>query len=353
MKKHDGYSRLKGLAAAAAIGATGFLGLFGSAARAATTLTKVTVSTAGATWNGIGSNSSFPSSSEMTTTNGDFYSQTTDAYGIADAALVTTGGETEYGDAFDNALILSGDGNLFQLPGGVVDVSGNTVLTPAPGQEIVPGVFAQIEYHFYASRPAVRGLFKLENTNSAPVTLNAVVLSDYGSDDNTTVRSTSSGDTTIDNNDYWYITDEGDTGDDPRITTTRYGSGAAVVPLNALTPSDSPPSRAVSGLRYPLTIPAGDTQRIMVFMELGVPALADAPAQAAAAEDFESMEALDAAGLISDLDAATRGTIVNYASTGGASDATPVPLFGNLGSLLLFGLLGGAGMFELRRRKNH
>ena len=343
MSESKGFKRLKGLASAGAIGVAGLLG--GVSARAATTATGLSVTRGGVTWGPISNNTEFPSSSDQTTTNGATYiSSSASGFGISDARY--TNGTTAFNDAFDNALLLAVDGNLFVNPDATVDLTGDD-LTSDVVNNIVAGVDAQIQYHFYPGRPVVRALYTLTNTTGAPIVVDPVVLSDYGSDDDTTTRSTSDADTTIENTDFWYITDEND--DDPRITTTRYGTGAAVVPFNALTPSDSAPEIAVTGLRFPTSIPAGETIRIMVFIELGDPNAAPA-VQAAAAADFESMPALDAAGLLSDIDDVTRATIINYAFATRPA-ATAVPIFSPLGLLALFGLMGGAGFFEMRRRK--
>ena len=340
MSESKGFKRLKGLASAGAIGVAGLLG--GVSARAASTATGLNVTRGGVTWGPINNNTEFPSSSDQTTTNGATYiSDSASGFGISEASTANAG------DAFDNALLLAVDGNLFLNPDATIDLTGDDVTSDVVNN-IVPGVDAQIQYHFYSSRPVVRALYTLTNTTGAPIAVDPVVLSDYGSDDTTTTRTTSDADTTIENSDFWYMTDDGGTGD-PRITTTRYGTGATVVPLNALTPSDSAPGIAVTGLRFPNTIPAGETVRIMVFIELVDPNLAFA-AQAAAAADFESMPALDAAGLLSDIDDATRTTIINYAFAA-RPVATAVPIFSPLGLLALFGLMGGAGFFEMRRRK--
>ena len=229
MGKANGFARLKGIASAGAIGIAGLLG--GVSARAASTATGVTVTRGAAVWGGISNNNDFPSSSDMTTTNGEFYSQYTNAFGIVDANF--SNGVSTFSDAFDNALLLAVDGNLFINPDATIDLTGDTVTSDVV-VDIVPGVDAQIQYQFYTARPVVRALFSLTNTTGAPIAVDPAVLSDYGSDTSTTTRSTSNGDTTIDNTDFWYITDEGDTGNDPRITTTRYGAGAAVVPLKCL-----------------------------------------------------------------------------------------------------------------------
>ena len=247
MVSTKGFSRLKGLASAGTIGLAGLLG--GVSARAASTATGLDVTRGAAVWGNISNNTEFPSSSDMTTTNGAVYiSSSASGFGISTARF--SNGVTSFGDAFDNALLLAVDGNLFVNPDATIDLTGDT-LTSDVVVDIVPGVDAQIQYQFNTARPIVRALFSLTNTTGAPITVDPVILSDYGSDSNTTTRSTSDGDTNIENSDFWYITDDNGSGD-PRITTTRYGAGAAVIPLNALTPSDTAPEIAVSGLRYPV-----------------------------------------------------------------------------------------------------
>jgi len=344
----SGFSRLKSLSAASLIGVAGLLG--GGSVRAASTPLDLTVIRGGVNWEDIDNNSNFPSSSDVTTTNGAFYSTETEAFGINDASITAS----DTGDAFDNALQLAVDGNLFINPDATVDLTGDTVTSDVVSG-IVPGIDAQIQYQFFPGRPVVRGLFSLTNTTGASIAVDPVILSDYGSDQTTTVQATSDGDTVIENSDFWYITDdddESDTGDafdsDPRITTTRYGAGAAVVPLNALTPDDSAPAIAVSGLRYPVTIPAGETRRIMVFMEVNDPTASVASAVASAA-DFASTAAAQSAGLLVGLSPTQINEIINYVGT--IPSAQAVPVLTPIGLLGLIGLLGGAGFFELRRRK--
>lgn len=108
MKK--GFDRLRGAVIAGAMGVAGLGG--GVTARAATTGLGLNVTRGNVVWTGIDNNSSFPSSSDVTTTNGATY--TTDsvtAFGIEDATF--SNGSSTFSDAFDNALLLSVDGNLF------------------------------------------------------------------------------------------------------------------------------------------------------------------------------------------------------------------------------------------------
>lgn len=375
MKKISGFSRLKGLAAASAITVAGFMSA--GAARAASTNIPLNVTRSSVRWSSIDNNTNFPSSNSVTTTNGAVYSFDTTAYGIEDAALGSGGrrpaGSTSSGfsDAFDNALILSVDGNLFINPDSTVDLTGDTVTSDTV--TIVPGIDAQVRYTFVTGRPVVRALFSLTNTSGAPITVNAAVLGDYGSDSATEVVATSNGNTVIEGSDLWYITDDqGSGGDstpkharkkvkanapngsnDPRITLSRYGAGAAVVPFNALTPGNGDSQTATFGLRYPLTIAAGATSRILVFAELSDPTAPIAGAVADAA-GFESLEALQTAGLLTGLTPAETSQIVNYAQPSGpvpVADAIDLPTLSPSALLTLLGAVGGLGFFELRRRK--
>jgi hypothetical protein len=384
VKKISGFNRMKSLAAASAISIAGFVG--GGVARAASTGLPLDVTRSSVRWSRIDNNSSFPSSVTVTTTNGVVYPSFQLAYGIRDGILGSGGGGTRpagaggingttagpFSDAFDNALILSVDGNLFLNPDSTVDLTGDTVTSDTVA--IVPGVDAQVRYTFIPGRPVVRALYSLTNTTGAPISVNAAVLGDYGSDQNTEVVATSNGDTTIDGSDLWYITDDQGGGvrsegkpkrvkanapngtPDPRITLSRYGTGAAVIPSNALTPGNGDSQNATFGLRYPVTIAPGATARILVYAELSNPTASIAGAVASAA-DFESLAALQNAGLLSGLTATETSEIVNYVAPVGPppppATTVDLPALSPSGLLTLFGVVGGFGYFELRRRKKN
>lgn len=364
MSTKSGFARLKGLATAGAVGVAGLFG--GATARAATVALPVDVTKTSARWTSIDNNANFPSSGSVTTTNGNVIPTSTNAYGIRDATLLGSGSSSGFGDAFDNAMILSVNGTFFVNPDTTVDLTGDTVTSDTV--EIVSGIQAQVRYTFFSGRPLVRALFSLTNTSAAPINVNAVIFGDYGSDSATNVAATSSGDTIIDGADFWYITDDSGSGGqgpnsvkprggtepngfgDPRVTISRYGSGAAVVPTNALTPG---PGDAEFGLRYAVTIQPGQTVRILNFAELSDPTQ-DVAGAAAAAADFESLSALDAAGLLTGLSAQEQGELVNYVVGGTpppAGAARELPVMGPAGLGVLFGVLGGVGFFELRRRR--
>ena len=369
MRKISGFSRLKGLAAGGAMSIAGLVG--GGTARAASTALPLDIARSSALWSGINNNSSFPSSGAVATTNGVAFAQGTPAYGISDAAVATSpsgGGSGAFGDAFDNAMILSVNGTLFQNPDSTVDLTGDTVTSDTIA--IVPGVNAQVRYTFITGRPVVRALYSLTNTTGAPISVNAAVLGDYGSDSRTQVVATSNGNNVIEASDLWYITDDnggvqtqpkrisksespdgkGGGGGDPRITLSRYGTGAAVIPFNALTPGNGDAQTATFGLRYPLTIAAGATARLMVFAQLSEPDISTAAA-IAAARNFESIAAVQAAGLLAGLSAAEVSETVNYVRPAEPVVFLPVPVMSPTGLLAMLGAIGGLGYLTLRRRK--
>ena len=364
MKKINGFSRLKGLAAGGVMSIAGLVG--GGTARAASTALPLDIVRSSAKWSSIDNNSRFPSSGAVTTTNGVAFAQSTPAYGISDATLPN--GSGSFPDAFDNAMILSVNGNLFLNPDSTVDLTGDTVTSDTVA--IVPGINAQVRYTFITGRPVVRALYSLTNTTGAPISVNAAVLGDYGSDSNTRVVATSNGNTVIEGSDLWYITDDqggssssplkrarrdgspdgGGGNGDPRITLSRYGTGAAVIPFNALTPGNGDSQTATFGLRYPVTIAPGATARLMVFAQISDSN--DAPAGAiAAARDFESVPALQAAGLLAGLSAAELSEIVNYVRPAVPAVIVPVPVLSPGGLFTLLGAVGGLGYFSMRRRK--
>jgi hypothetical protein len=347
MKQRSGFSRIKRITAANAILFAVLAG--GSLARATSVGIPIDIARDVALWTGVGNNpvGFMPVGADY------------DAFGINDASLVS-GGITTFVGALNTAMILFVDGSPFVNPDSTVDVTADSLTTDTV--TIVPGLEAQIRYNFFSARPVVRGLFSLTNTSSETISVNAAIAGDYGSDASTTVRATSDGDFTIDDEDFWYITDDFGApavdprkinapsgSSDPRITLSRYGVNASVVPVNGQTPENV----GTFLLRYTVTIGAGQTVRIMVFMEMSDPTIPETAAVAAAA-DFESLAALQTAGLLTGITPAEQSQIVNYGQLGGPPPVTPIANLpfatpGGLAALLV--ALGGVGVFEFLRRK--
>ncbi|MGB5440775.1 MAG: hypothetical protein WBN90_14145 [Gammaproteobacteria bacterium] len=229
--------------------------------------------------------------------------------------------------------------------------------------DIIPGIDAQIEYYFDPARAVVRGVYTLTNTSGAEITTSALVMGNYGSDDDTTVQATDSGDLVVTDADKWVVTDDNGVGfgPDPTATIASQGSGATVTPKTVMTlgsPSSSLDGTDNYGYRYDLTIPAGATCRIMVFNEMST----SIAAATLGAADFESLLAANAAGLLTGLTMAEQDTIVNYAAgtaCTAAGVAPPVALNNDccndndgIFALGVPGLLGALGSLLLFRRRD-
>ena len=167
------------------------------------------------------------------------------------------------GDAFDYGGMVWVDGN--QL-GGALSASGNRV-TFAP--QNFSGLNTQLTYDILTTSATLRVLLTLENPSGSPITVSVDYATNFGSDSSTTVRGTSSGDTTFTEADSWVVTS--DSGDfDPVNNTVIFGAGAA-----PLMPS------SVSGIVFncagpegvlatydSVTIPAGSTISMMFFQRM-------------------------------------------------------------------------------------
>lgn len=236
-------------------------------------------------------------------------------------------------DAFDSALHLAVGGTLFMNPAGEVDITGKT-LTTGKHRNIIPGVDAHVQFHFSDGTGAptvVRAMYTLVNTSNADISTSALVAGNLGSDEYTTIKDSFNGtasDTTISDADLWYITDDnsdyGDGNDarsinsddywDPKILLVRYGEDASVAPINVMTPGTAnsvsfPDDIDNFGLRYDVTIPAGDSVRILVFAGL----YADVGSAQFQAPQFESIGGLNGSlDLLADLSDQDLRKTVNF-----------------------------------------
>ncbi|MCK4705988.1 MAG: thrombospondin type 3 repeat-containing protein, partial [Gammaproteobacteria bacterium] len=232
--------------------------------------------------------------------------------------------------------------NLFVNPDNTVDLTDKTLTTDTV-VDIVPGVDAQIQYSFYSrynsSRQGgvVRALYSVTNTTGADISTSMLVMGNYGSDAKTTVQGTSDGDLIVEASDYW-VASNNYIGDTPEYVSyndtviSSHGAGAAVVPVVAMTLGSISGGAGGKtdnfGYRYDVTVPAGETVRVMLFHEMSewmTEALAAAP-------DFESLDAASAAGLLAGLSPTQLSEIVNYGvatdtdSDGVADNADAFPL---------------------------
>lgn len=316
-----GFNRLKGLAAAGTMG----LGLLAAgSARAVTISTRPSTLAVRATFDlsfssgattftasNIGLQNSVMQDQSITTTGGFAITSGAAAFGIADA------GTTSSTDYYDGGLAFAVGNVLFVNPDNTVDLTAN-VLTTDTVVDIVPGLNAQIQYHFDPLRPVFAGLFSVTNTSASPIATTLMVMGNYGSDIDTTVQATSNGNLIVDDSDLWVVTDDrtlvnvNSDGSDPTATIATHGTGAPVLPKTVITlgqPAGGTSARKDNyGYRYNVTIPAGATVRVLLFNEMSN----TVPEAVASAPDFESLEAIDTAGLVPGFTAQQRSEIINY-----------------------------------------
>jgi hypothetical protein len=173
------------------------------------------------------------------------------------------------------------------------------------------------------------------NTGASPQTVTMVTSNNLGSDANTVVVTTSSGDATVDTADNWATSFQnysGTTSSDPRLGHVFQGPGAPV-PLAGI--------HFVSGDDHPywgytFTLAPGQTEIIANFVT-GQPSKAAASAKAAELS-------LLPANALQCLTSVEQSEIINFAPA-----AAPVPTLSGMGLAALGLLLGTAAFFRLRR----
>lgn len=163
-------------------------------------------------------------------------------------------------DGYDVAYTLWVDSAIFASA--VADVTGTTVTA---GPVAMSGLNVTRQLFFSPTRQVVRVLNSFQNPTAG--TINVVVQTpvNFGSDALTQVQATSSGDLTFTVADRWLITSD-DGPFDPVNTTVLYGAGVPVLPPASVTQSVFECSTtAGAGWTFDLSVPAGETRRLMFF----------------------------------------------------------------------------------------
>jgi len=337
------FDRLRGLAAASAMG----LGLIGAgSARAASATLPIANLTRGtaiwktiqnhpllfsATFTSIASriitDSALPASVAFSYSINTSSRPTSPAFAIADVSA------SGFAEAFDNALHLAVNGELFVNPDASVDlISDLTGDTITSGRQTLAGLDTEIQYYFHPTRPVIRAMYSFENTSASDISIKALVAGALSSDFTTTIQATSTADTVLntpvpdDTLDLWRVSNDQtnigtNSSTDPAITLTRFGTGASVTPISVLMLGDNAFNTGAAdnfGERYDLTIAAGETARILVFAEINK----TIDEATSCAVDFTSLDAAVAAGMVDDLTILELGQIVNYGALGTVTAAT-------------------------------
>lgn len=353
MAKGKGFDRARLAVASASTLVASLFGGVSRSARAADDAMPVTVLTAGANWNDVGNTGGVPgincgqgsSSSDRPLKIGG---PAPDGKGggclaIGEGSLVGPPSRT---DGLDGAFLVAVNGAGFVNPDGTLDLTGTTVTSDPV---VLSGLTTRVQYYFAPTQPVARAVFSFTNATQAPISATVSVGSDAGSDGNTTVRATSSGNTTIENADRWILSsDSNPTTGDPTLLLVRYGTGAGTT-VSSETGGYGTANSEYLVDNFALTVPAGTTRRIMVFVRLGT----DVPSNQAAAAQFDNLATLQAAGLLAGLTPAQQSELANWAPLGtGTSFVANVPSIGDLGRLALVLTLGAAGFAALRRRRD-
>jgi len=170
----------------------------------------------------------------------------------------------------------------------------------------------------------------------------------FGSDDSTTIVTTSSGDTTFSLADSWAIT--WDTSNEIN-TSVFYGPNAGVLPTSFTQTVFDCADPDGLGATFDFTVPAGATQRLMFFAgiaEIDGTGDSDTANAAANAQQFNQFETIDSS-LTSDLTPSQLASVLNW-SPATAGPATSIPTLSNWALVLLGALMLGLASVVILRR---
>ncbi|MPM37638.1 hypothetical protein SDC9_84256 [bioreactor metagenome] len=250
------------------------------------------------------------------------FDTTSSNFGFSEAsatqAMQTENGSfSTLGDAFDGALgwHVHGVGG----PSGGSDLDGYQALggvtvspsSPGPGQavtvtgnvQVLQGLNVTGQLYFPAGEPVARSILILQNPSAADITVRVTNDNNLGSDGNTKIVTTSSGDNVFQlGEDNWVISFQNfssGTTSDPTVTLA--GMKQAVVA--GYTDGDDNPYQY-----FDVTVPAGGTKRVMALVRLS-PSATVAQTQAAT---FNDLASLRQAGYVGDLSEEELRSIVNW-----------------------------------------
>jgi hypothetical protein len=216
-----------------------------------------------------------------------------------------------HSDAFDGGLELFVGGAPYTTLGGIGELTGTNRLSGAAkkmGKLKVSRVDETL-----SMLPAVRVLVKLQNPTKKAVKTDLTMATNLGSDTETAVRASSSGDQNFDRKDRWGITsDDATTPGDAVVTFVHFGAGKVLKPSSQRGPESTPDDGVTSNgdervePTFKVKVPGKKTVYLMFFAELH-------DTNGAAIMDAGEFDArrLDA-DLLIDIGASVRKKIVNW-----------------------------------------
>ncbi|HXH38087.1 MAG TPA: DUF11 domain-containing protein [Thermoanaerobaculia bacterium] len=199
-----------------------------------------------------------------------------DGYNALCVSLTNSTGQCRTGDA--NFVIYNKNGPATVDSGvpAVPECTNRQFVLPA---KTIGGLSVQRKVYVPTNDRYVRWMNFFTNTTGSPITFTMVTSNNLGSDSNTVVVTTSSGDATVTTADLWATSFQqfsGSTSSDPRIGHVFQGSGAAtpLASINFVSGDDNP------WWVYSITLNPGQT-KIIVNYATGMGTKAAAAAQAA------------------------------------------------------------------------
>ena len=188
--------------------------------------------------------------------------------GVASLPLFLFDGDNYLWDIYPDGEIFDGDNDSYD--GGMQNTSfffgPGIVPTEEDGREVVlgpqPAGLLDLVRKVYVPEDDnfARFLEIYTNTNPFPVTQNVTIETDLGSDFNTIVVATASGDQTVAVNDDWIVTDDSFAGfGDPAIGHVIRGTGGSLAPINFTHVN------GIVNYTYRLTVNPGETQIVMSY----------------------------------------------------------------------------------------
>lgn len=225
---------------------------------------------AGATWairNDVGPDNGLPTggtASAYHTGTGQILSSP--GFGVSEASL---GSQV---NAFDGANLLFINNQIFVAPT-TVDITG---LTSTGGYSIITAGSVSLSNlnvttQFYADQtlPVLRTFVSLTNPTATAITVPVTLATNVGSDGNTTIQATSSGDQTFALNDRWVITDDNPASGALSDTHVLAGPGNPSIVADSVSQTvfNFVPNTGTEGIlaNYIITIPANSTRSLLFF----------------------------------------------------------------------------------------
>lgn len=298
--------------------------------------TDITFSTSSSA-SGAMSEASYANAVAATTLNGGTVASTlNDAFDGYNTMCVTTDGTSstcETGNASFTIYNQNGPASL--------DASCENRQVVLPVQ-VMGAISAQRKVFVPANDEFARWLNIFTNTSNAPVSFNMIVANNLGSDSNTQVVSSSSGDAAAAASDYWVTSFQGFSGttsSDPRLGHVFGGPGAPtpMAGINFVNGDDNPT------WFYALTLAPGETKIIANFVT-AQPSRADAAAKAAELMAF-------AGNQTACMTAGEMGQVVNFASAVSVEPYVPVPAADRRILAALAVLTAALGLLATRARR--